>query len=69
MYYDWRRHPYTNVCRHTGLTIPECSCPVCIRGQIARARVSAHSNQGNRLSNPKDVVVIRADPAKVPAAS
>jgi hypothetical protein len=37
MHYDWRRQrPYTNICRHTGLTIPECSCPVCIEAQIAR---------------------------------
>jgi hypothetical protein len=45
MHYDWRRHPYTNLCRHTGLTIPECSCPACIEGQIARANVERQRSQ------------------------
>jgi hypothetical protein len=43
MPYDWRRqHPYTNLCRHTGLTIPECSCPVCTQRLMARANVRAY---------------------------
>jgi hypothetical protein len=48
MHYDWRRHPYTNLCPHTGLTIPECSCPACLKRQIARAKVGAQGCRGNR---------------------
>jgi hypothetical protein len=49
MHYDWRRqHPYTNLCPHTGLTIPECSCRACHDRQVARAKVSAQAGRGNR---------------------
>jgi hypothetical protein len=57
MHYDWRRqHTYTNLCPHTGLTIPECSCPACHERQIARASVSTQDGRNRRLntsSRPK----------------
>jgi hypothetical protein len=51
MQYDWRRHPYTNLCRHTGLTIPECSCPACTERRIARANISTQGGRANRRMN------------------
>ena len=54
MRYDWRRHPYTNLCRHTGLTIPECSCPACIKRQIGRAAAS------RRGETPKPIAGARS---------
>jgi Ca2+-binding RTX toxin-like protein len=52
MQYDWRRrHPYTNLCPHTGLTIPECSCPACTERQIARAKVRTQARRGSGRTN------------------
>jgi hypothetical protein len=51
MQYDWRRHPYTNVCCHTGLTIPECSCPACTARQIARANAKTQGGKSQRRMN------------------
>jgi hypothetical protein len=42
-----KRHPYTNICSHTGLTVPECSCPACTERQVARAD-RGQGGRGNR---------------------
>jgi hypothetical protein len=65
MHYDWRRqHAYTNLCPHTGLTIPECSCPTCHKRQMARAGVATQGSRGNRrLSTNSRPKTSALDPA------
>jgi hypothetical protein len=60
MRYDWRRHRYTNLCRHTGLTVPECSCPACIKRQIGRA--AASGRKLNKSGTAKVTAVVTYTP-------
>jgi hypothetical protein len=50
MHYHRKRHPYTSICSHTGLTIPECACPACTERQMARAN-RGQGGRGNRSVN------------------